>query len=155
MSALESYIARELVVAAPEEKVSEVAVRMRSAEVGAALVVENGTLVGIFSERDLLNRVIADGCDAAATPVGEVATTVLHTVSSSSSIKECARKLQEHHVRHLPVVDGEKPVGIISSRDFFSEISARLEDLIERVRYDEQLRENVDPYDHIGGSYGR
>ena len=46
-------------------------------------------------------------------------------------------------------------MGIISSRDFFVEISAQLEGLIERVRYDEDLRENLDPYDHLGGSYGR
>ncbi len=155
MSAIEPYMTRELVVAAPDEIVAAVAIRMRTAEVGMAIVMEGNRIVGVFSERDLLNRVVADGCDPAVTRVGKVSTTILHTVSPSASIKECAEKLRDHHVRHLPVVEGEKPVGVMSSRDFFVQVSAQLEDLVERVRYDEQLRENLDPYDHLGGGYGR
>ncbi len=155
MTAIESYITREMITADPTENVSDVAIRMRAAEVGAAVIIDQGRLVGIFSERDLLNRVVAAGCDPALTHVGKVSTTVVHSVGSDASIKECAEKLRNHHVRHLPVVDGDKPVGIISSRDFFVEVSTRLEDLIERVRYDKQLQEDLDPYDHLGGSYGR
>ena len=57
--------------------------------------------------------------------------------------------------RHLPVLEGGKPVGVISARDFFAAVAGGLEEWIERARYDEKLRENVDPYDHLGGSYGR
>ena len=155
MPTIDSYMKREMITALPTETVADVAVRMRAAEVGATIVVENNSLVGVFTERDLLNRVVADGCDPAKTSVGEVSTTVLQTVSPSASIRECAEKLRDHHVRHLPVVEDGVPVGIISSRDFFVEVSSQLESLIERVRYDEELRENLDPYDHLGGSYGR
>jgi CBS domain-containing protein len=58
-------------------------------------------------------------------------------------------------VRHLPVLSDGRPVGILSARDFFEAVSGGLEALIERARYDEKLRDNIDPYDHLGGSYGR
>ncbi len=79
----------------------------------------------------------------------------VHTVTRDASLRECAEKLRANHVRHLPVVDGNRPVGIISARDFFETASSELEGLVEHLRYDEQLREGQDPYDHLGGSYGR
>ena len=109
MPTIESYIAREMITASPTETVADVAIRMRAAEVGATVIVENNSLVGVFTERDLLNRVVADGCDPALTPVGEVSTTVLQTVTPSSSIRECAEKLRDHHVRHLPVSKATSP----------------------------------------------
>ncbi len=155
MTTIEALMTSELVTAQSTETVSVVAGRMAEAEVGAVAVVEDDTLVGVFTERDLVCRVVAKGLDPAATPVGDVATGDVITVTCETPIRVCAEKLQGMNIRHLPVVDGTQPVGIVSARDFFSHVAAGLESLIERVRYDEDLRQDLDPYDHIGGSYGR
>jgi CBS domain-containing protein len=136
--------------------VADAARLMREARVGAVLVLEKGRLAGIFSERDLLTRVVAEGRDPAATKVSEVATRPVATAPAGASLRQCAETLREQGVRHLPVVDaGGKPIGILSARDFFEAVAGGLERLIERIRYDDQLRANLDPYDHLGGSYGR
>jgi CBS domain-containing protein len=135
--------------------VTEAARRMREAKVGALLVLERGALVGVFSERDLARRVVAEGRDPARTPVGEVASRPVISVESGTSLRECAETLRARGVRHLPVLEGGKPAGMLSARDFFDALAGGFEGLIERARYSEVLRENVDPYDHLGGSYGR
>ena len=105
--------------------------------------------------RDLLTRVIAEGKDPASTAVGTVATRPVASVALDAPLRKCAEILRDRGVRHLPVVDGEKPVGILSARDFFDAVAGGLERVIEHARYDEALRENADPYDHLGGGYGR
>ena len=155
MSTIEPYVTRDMLTAASAEKVADVVRRMHEAEVGAVVLVDGNTLAGLFTERDLLVRVVAEGLDPTATAVGDVATREVISVALDSPIKICAQLISDNHVRHLPVTDGDKPVGIVSARDFFDRVASRLEDLVERVRYDEQLRENLDPYDHLGGSYGR
>lgn len=57
-------------------------------------------------------------------------------------------------VRHLPVTENGKPVGILSSRDFLAYVAGGLERIIDKLDYEETLGEGVDPYDHLGGSYG-
>lgn len=155
MLAIETLMKRDVVTARPGETVAEVAARMSKASVGAAVIVEGDALAGIFSERDLLGRVIADGKDPAATEVGSVSTREVASVGPKVSLRDCAEILKAKQVRHLPVVDGGQVVGIISARDFFEAVAGELERFIERARYEEQLREDTDPYDHLGGSYGR
>lgn len=155
MLSVETLMKRDLVSVTPEASVADAARRMRESQVGAVLVLEQGRLAGIFSERDLANRVVAEGRSADATPVGQVASKPVVTVAAGTSLRECAETLRKHGVRHLPVLEGGKAVGILSARDFFEAVSGGLEALIERARYDEKLRDNIDPYDHIGGSYGR
>jgi CBS domain-containing protein len=128
---------------------------MRESKVGAVLVVDGGRLAGIFSERDLATRVVAAGKSPDSTSVGEVASQPVVSVALGTSLRECAEKLRGKGVRHLPVLSDGKPVGILSARDFFEAVAGGFEVLIERARYDEKLRDNVDPYDHVGGSYGR
>ena len=155
MSTIDTLMTNEVVAVPPDQTVTEVVRLMADSEVGAVAVVEGEALVGLFTERDLLNRVVAKGLDPATTSVGEVATKELVTVTADTSIRVCGEKLQDMNIRHLPVVDGNRPLGIVSARDFFSHVAAGFESLIERVQYDEQLREDLDPYDHLGGSYGR
>jgi CBS domain-containing protein len=152
---VEALMKRELVGVDPGVSVAEAARRMREARVGAVLLLEGGSLTGIFSERDLATRVVAEGRSPDATKVGEVATRPVVTVPAGASLRRCAETLRDKGVRHLPVLAGDEPVGILSARDFFEAVAGGLERLIEQRRYDEQLRENVDPYDHLGGSYGR
>ena len=155
MLSVEALMKRELVGVDPGVSVAEAARRMREARVGAVLLLEGGSLTGIFSERDLATRVVAEGRNPDATKVGEVATRPVVTVPAGASLRLCAETLRDKGVRHLPVVSGGKAVGILSARDFFEAVAGGLEGLIERSRYDEKLRDNIDPYDHIGGSYGR
>jgi CBS domain-containing protein len=152
---VEALMKRELVAVDPGVSVAEAARRMREARVGAVLLLEGGSLTGIFSERDLATRVVAEGRSPDATKVGEVATRPVVTVPAGTSLRRCAETLRDKGVRHLPVVAGGKAVGILSARDFFEAVAGGLEGLIERSRYDEKLRDNIDPYDHLGGSYGR
>ncbi len=147
---------QDQVVSVPiTETVNTAVARMCHAGVGAIVLVEGEALRGIFTERDLLMRVVSQGLDPAATPLRDVATLDVVSVVPDTSVRECASVLQGKGVRHLPVTDDNKPVGVISSRDFFEKMTGELETLIGRLRYDEALKEMEDPYDHIGGSYGR
>jgi len=152
---IDALMKKQTLTAAPTESVADAARRMGQASVGAVVLVEGGRIAGIFTERDLLKRVVGAGVDPTSTTVGSVATREVVSVAPGTSLRECAKALKDHGVRHLPVTDRGEVVGIISARDFFETVAGGLERLIERVRYDEQLRENLDPYDHLGGSYGR
>ena len=155
MVSVEALMKRDLVTVDPAASAADAARSMRDASVGAVLLLEQGRLTGIFTERDLLTRVVAAGRSPDATPVGEVASRPVFTVASGTSLRQCAETLRGKGVRHLPVLADGRPVGILSARDFFEAVASGLEALIERSRYDEALRENVDPYDHLGGAYGR
>jgi CBS domain-containing protein len=155
MTSIEDIMHRDVVTAAPEDTVAAVVERMSDAGVGAAVVVEKGAVRALFSERDLMNRVVREARDPASTKVIEVATEQVVTAPKDASIRKCAEALKARKARHLPVVDDGKLVGIVSARDFFELLSGRFEDLVEHLRYENQLADDQDPYDHLGGSYGR
>jgi CBS domain-containing protein len=156
MPTIDAYMTREIVTADPRESVDKLASRMRDEKTGAILLVENEKLVGLVSERDIMCRVVAAGRDPVRTEAKQVATLNVVSVPADMALRSCAEMLRELGVRHLPVVDDdERPIGIISARDFFESVAGRLEDLVGRIRYGEQLEANTDPYDHVGGSYGR
>lgn len=154
MSAIGSLMKTELVRATADESVAHAAWSMARNHVGAVLVVEGEKLVGILSERDVLERVVAEGRDPAATKVAEVATSQVVTVDAGVSLRECAELLRSKGIRHLPVLRNGRPAGILSSRDFFVYVVEGLERLVDRARYEQALAEGEDPYDHLGGSYG-
>lgn len=153
MSTIGSIMKTEIATARSEETVAEVARRMSQKRIGAVLLVDGGKLTGLFSERDLLTRVVAAGKDPAQTPVGEVATREVVSVTPNTHIKSCAETIKSGGFRHLPVAEGDAVVGIISARDFFAYLSKGLERFIDQARYEQRLDEGVDPYDHLGGGY--
>jgi CBS domain-containing protein len=155
MTSIEDIMHRDVVTAEPEETVDSVVRLMADAGVGAAVIVEGGKVRALFTERDLLTRIVRDGLDAKSTPVIQVATEQVVTVPKDASIRTCAEALKSRKSRHLPVVDDGKLVGIVSARDFFELLSGRFEDLVEHLRYENQLAADQDPYDHVGGGYGR
>jgi CBS domain-containing protein len=111
----------------------EAARYMAEKEVGAVAVVEGGVLVGVVSERDLTVRIIAGGLDADKTRVAEIMTANPVTVQASESLSHALNEMRGRKFRHLPVMDGEKLVGMISVRDLFAAMKAELErDLTER-----------------------
>lgn len=85
--------------------------------IGAVPVVHNGKLVGIFSERDLMRRVVAEGLDPRSTCMAEVMTDSPLTVNTQEEVQECMAVMRRHGFRHLPVCHDGQLVGIVSLRD--------------------------------------
>ena len=107
---------RKLVVAAPHTTVTEAARLMKEGKVGAVLVVEEGRLVGIFTERDALFRVIAPGLDPAKTELRGVMTRDPTTVAPDETFGYALLLMHERGFRHTPVVENGRPVGVVSAR---------------------------------------
>ena len=101
----------------PGQTVIEAARFMVDRNVGAVPVLEETTLVGIFSERDIMRRVVTEERDPLTTRIREVMSTDLRTVEPSASSEEAMCVMQAHGVRHLPVCEGRTLVGFLSLRD--------------------------------------
>jgi CBS domain-containing protein len=155
MAEISSLMHSEMITATPDETVAAAAQRMATNRVGAVLILDGERLGGLFSERDLLSRVITQGRDPETTRVGDVATRELVTIDVRQSVKAVLGVFRESKFRHLPVVQEGKPVGILSTRDFLEYLVAGFERYIDELKYKRALAEGVDPYDHFGGSYGR
>ena len=100
-----------------EQTVIEAARLMTEFNIGAVPVLRNGELIGIFSERDLMRRVVAGGRSPAMTKVFEVMTSKPQTISADDDIDECMQMMREAGFRHLPVMEDGKLRGLISLRD--------------------------------------
>jgi CBS domain-containing protein len=101
----------------PHQTVLDVARLMVNHNIGAVPVLQHGKLVGIFSERDLMNRVIVGGKDPAQTAVGQVMTEDPMTVQPGDSVETCMTLMRRHGFRHLPVCSGRELKGVVSLRD--------------------------------------
>jgi CBS domain-containing protein len=89
-----------------------------------------------------------------ATRVREVATQAVVTIDVEAPLKDVLALFREKRFRHVPVVRGGKPVGILSTRDFLEYLVDGFEHYIDEFRYNRALAEGTDPYDHFGGQYG-
>jgi len=101
----------------PEQTVFEAANYMVSCNVGAVPVLDGTRLVGIFSERDIMRRVVTEARDPLVTRIADVMSTRLSTVSPGDSSEEAMALMQSRGIRHLPVCDGNMLVGFLSLRD--------------------------------------
>lgn len=90
---------------------------MAQKNIGGLLICENGKLVGIFTERDYARKLILKGKSSKDTPIGELMTKNPFTVTMDSSIEECMQLMSNRRIRHLPVVDSDKLIGVISIGD--------------------------------------
>jgi CBS domain-containing protein len=121
-------------VIAPEATVLDAVDEMCRARVGALVVMEGTTVVGIFSERDLMTRVVLEQRDPATTHVGEVMTTSVISVTRDTSSHEAMSLMTTRRVRHLPVTDGAgRIVGVISIGDLVRWVVTDRERLIEEL----------------------
>jgi CBS domain-containing protein len=101
----------------PELTVIEAVRMMNDARVGAVAVLLDGRIVGMFSERDVMTRIVLAGRDAARTPVGEVMTRDVAWVSAQTSVGDALRIMMTRHIRHLPVLDDRGGLyGMLSMR---------------------------------------
>ena len=121
----------------PDQTVAEVIRTMAERQVGAVLVVEGGRLVGIFSERDVLRRVIAKGKSPEKTAVGEVMTADPVTATPDEAQQSAIQKMQAAGCRHLPIVADGIVIDMLSMRDLL------FVELEERDREIEALREYI------------
>ena len=111
--------------------VRDAASLMAKRHIGAVLVMEGARLIGIFTERDLMSRVVAAGVDPDRTPIGQVMTRNPDTIGGDEAAIEAVRKMQRFGYRHLPVVQGSQVVGIISVRDLYAAVLDELEEDIK------------------------
>jgi CBS domain-containing protein len=116
---------------APETLVREAARIMAERHIGAVLVTVNGRLEGIFTERDVLNRVVALGRDPDTLRISEVMTRNPDTVGPDATALDTLILMQTKGYRHLPVLDDGELVGIVSVRDLFSAVKRELEEDIQ------------------------
>lgn len=105
------------VTATAEMTVTAASRLMKAKRIGAILVVKSGRLAGIFTERDALFRVIAEGRDPEATKLGEVMTQNPRTIEPDRPFSHALHLMHEGEFRHVPVVENGRPVGIVSARD--------------------------------------
>ena len=108
---------KKVLIAPPEMSVIDAAALMAKQNVGAVMVVEKESLVGIFTERDAVFRVIAKGCDVRTTLLREVMTVSPFTVEPDTAFGVALLVMHERGFRHVPVVSEGKPVGIVSARN--------------------------------------
>ncbi len=118
--------------------VCEAAAVMKQHHVGAMMVVEGGALVGVFTERDALNRVVAEGRDTQNTTLAEVMTRNPQTISPDASFSAALELMHEGRFRHVPVVDGGRPIGMIAVRDA---LGPELESFVYEMLRQEQVSE--------------
>lgn len=131
----------KLLTASPDISVSKAAKLMAKRKVGAVMVVEHQRLVGIFTERDLLIRVVAQDHDARTTRLAEVMTPSPQTVDPDKSFGYALLMMQEYGFRHVPVVENGRVVGIVSVRNA---LDPELEEFVaESQRRKQFLREQA------------
>lgn len=129
---------RKLLLAAPETTVRKAAAMMSANQVGAVLVVENENLLGIFTERDAVFRVLACNLDPDETLIEDVMTTSPKTISPEKTYGHAMLVMHENGFRHLPVIEDGKPVGIVSSRNA---LDPSLEEFVAEERRRKHLLE--------------
>jgi CBS domain-containing protein len=117
----------------PDEPVLEAIRMMADHRVGALLVMRGNELAGIVSERDYARKVVLLGRSSAETPVSQIMTSSVVTVSPDSSVQDCMRLMTERHIRHLPVLENGRVAGVISIGDLVKAVIEEQQQTIEQL----------------------
>lgn len=138
---IRSIIEGQQIITAPvSTTVTEAASRMKEGNVGALMVVDGEKLVGVFTERDALFRVVACGLDGKTTVLGEVMTANPQTIHPDSAFIEALKLMHEGRFRYLPVVEDGRPVGAVSTRDALGpELEGFVFELLRQEHFEQVL----------------
>ena len=118
---------------APDDSVLDAIRRMAEHGVGALLVIDDGQLVGFFSERDYTRKVILQGLASRDTRVEQVMSTPVISISPDATVQQGLSTMSERHIRHLPVTDGSGVIGVVSIRDLVKAVIADQRALIKQL----------------------
>ena len=127
--------AQEVVSVSPDSSVYDALAQMAERQVGAVLVLERGTLVGILSERDYARKVVLLGKTSRETTVREIMTERVVCVRPTHMLDECMALMTDKRVRHLPVLDGNRVTWVISIGDVVKEMIAEQKFVIEQLEH--------------------
>lgn len=117
----------------PDDTVLEAITRMASLGIGALLVMEGERMVGIVSERDYARKIILQGRRSAETGVAEIMTREVATATEDMSAQQCLGMMTEGFFRHLPVMDGDRIVGLVSIGDLVKAVIADQQEVIQEL----------------------
>jgi CBS domain-containing protein len=117
----------------PDAKVIEALQLMAQKDIGALLVMDGGRVVGIMSERDYARKVILHGKSSQDIAVRDIMTSGVVTVDPSKTVEDCMSLMTQRRIRHLPVCEGDKLVGLVSIGDLVKEVIAEQEQTIRQL----------------------
>ena len=119
----------------PDETVYEALQKMAEANVGCLVVLEDGTLVGIISERDYARNVVLKGRTSPTTHVREIMNTAVLCATPDRTVEECMALMTDRRIRHLPVIDQKQLIGVISIGDLVKSIISDQKFIIDQLEH--------------------